>query len=360
MAPKSADPSKVSMASLERWLIDLQVWVAAHWVQILIAILAGFIVYGLLVLLRGVARRIGASADRFAVAAVIARALSRTGQIFMVMASAKLVEGYAHPPEPVSRTITFLFTVSAVFQAAMWVRDIVLGLIERRASDEGRGETIANAMSIIRLLVSVALFAIASIMVLDNVGVNVTGLVAGLGIGGIAIGLAAQGIFSDLFAALSIIFDRPFRIGETIRYDQTTGVVETIGLKSTRLRAISGEKKIISNADLLKKEITSFQALDHRRVKFLLPVLYDIEPDKAARLPGMLKQIVSQEGGSYVRSGLVNFGANGLEFELEFDVFNDRWDDIYDIRHRIGLGILKRLREEGMGFAYAGHTTPPA
>src|SRR3546814_15663227 len=96
-----------------------------------------------------------------------------------------------------------------------------------------------------------------SMVGLENLGVNGTGLVAGLGIGGIAIGLAAQGIFSDLFAALSIIFDKPFRQGEVITYDQTTARVERIGLKSTHLRAMSGEKKVISNANLLQKEITS-------------------------------------------------------------------------------------------------------
>src|SRR3546814_6955493 len=119
-------------------------------------------------------------------------------------------------------------------------------------------------MGIIRVIVTFVLFAIAAVVVLDNLGVNVTGLVAGLGIGGIAIGLAAQGIFSDLFAALSIIFDKPFLKGETINYDQTTATVERIGLKSTRLRAITGEKKIISNTNLLGKEITSYVDLDHR------------------------------------------------------------------------------------------------
>jgi len=118
--------------------------------------------------------------------------------------------------------------------------EIVLGLIQRRAA-EGHNETLSNAMGIIRLLISVALFAIAAIVILDNMGVNVTGLIAGLGIGGIAIGLAAQGIFSDLFASLSIIFDRPFRVGETIKYDMSTATVERIGLKSTRLRSVNGE-----------------------------------------------------------------------------------------------------------------------
>src|SRR3546814_17699230 len=125
-------------------------------------------------------------------------------------------------------------------------------------------------MGIIRVIVTFVLFAIAAVVVLDNLGVNVTGLVAGLGIGGIAIGLAAQGIFSDLFAALSIIFDKPFLKGETINYDQTTATVERIGHKSTRLRAITGKKKIYSNNNLLGKEINRSFDLDHRRIKFAL------------------------------------------------------------------------------------------
>src|SRR6476646_4777790 len=110
-------------------------------------------------------------------------------------------------------------------------------MIARRVGDNPGESTLGNATSIIRVLVSVALFALAIVVILDNLGVNVTALVAGLGIGGIAIGLAAQGIFSDLFAALSIVFDRPFRRGDIIRFGTTTGTVERIGLKTTRIRA---------------------------------------------------------------------------------------------------------------------------
>ena len=116
--------------------------------------------------------------------------------------------------------IHILFVVSAALQAAVWARELVLGLIQHRIGGDGEASTLGSAIGIIRLLVSVALFAIALIVILDNLGVNVTGLVAGLGIGGIAIGLAAQGIFSDLFAALSIIFDKPFRRGDGIRFER--------------------------------------------------------------------------------------------------------------------------------------------
>ncbi|WP_339548885.1 mechanosensitive ion channel family protein, partial [Pseudomonas sp. RA_35y_Pfl2_P32] len=132
------------------------------------------------------------------------------------------------------------------------------------------GEAIGSAMNIIRLLVSFAVFAIAAIVVLDNLGVNVTGLIAGLGVGGIAIGLAAQGIFADLFAALAILLDRPFRRGDAISYDKSAGTVEAIGLKSTRIRGVTGEERIVANKQLLEKEIINNTQREYRRVVFTL------------------------------------------------------------------------------------------
>ena len=134
------------------------------------------------------------------------------------------------PPEGVASVIAVLFIVAATLQTALWVRELVLGVIEHRAGAAAEGSSLGTAMGIIRLLVTIAIFIIAAIVVLDNLGVNVTGLIAGLGIGGIAIGLAAKGIFDDLFSALSIIFDKPFRRGDSIRWDQTSGTVEQIGL----------------------------------------------------------------------------------------------------------------------------------
>ncbi|MGA0605165.1 mechanosensitive ion channel family protein [Phenylobacterium sp. VNQ135] len=348
---------KLNVSPEQIWR-DLVVWVQAHGTQILIALAAGLVIY----LALGVARSLMSRLRDRATAplgfrALLGRAASKTSQLFLILVSARLVGGYANPPAPVAQTITFLFTIVAVFQAAVWIREVVLGLIERRTAEEGQSETLANATGIIRLLVTVAIFAVAAIVVLDNVGVNVTALVAGLGIGGIAIGLAAQGIFSDLFAALSIIFDKPFRVGETIAYDTSTATVERIGLKSTRLRAVTGERKIVSNANLLQKEITSFQTLDHRRLKFAIGVIYQTAPALAERIPDILREIVEAEGGVFVRAGFVNFGASALDFEVEYDVFRPDWDEVYAVRHRIGLAILRRFRAEGVEFAYPTQTT---
>ncbi|WP_300397632.1 mechanosensitive ion channel domain-containing protein [uncultured Sphingobium sp.] len=338
---------------------DTADWFAVHYMQILIAIGAAIVIYLLLATLKGLGKRYkGSRGDTIGYTNVLGRTVAKTTHFFMVMVSARLVAGYADAPPVVYRTIVFLFTIATVLQGAIWAREVILGLIERRTlAEDGQGETLANAMGLIRVLVTVALFAIAGIVVLDNLGVNVTGLVAGLGIGGIAIGLAAQGIFSDLFAALSIIFDKPFRRGESISYDTTTATVEKIGLKSTRLRALTGEKKVISNANLLQKEITSYHTLDHRRLKFAIGVIYQTAPDVAEQIPDILKGIVDDLGGTFVRSGFVGFGASSLDFELEFEVYLPGWDDIYNIRHNIGLAILRQFNERGIEFAYPTQTT---
>src|SRR5205823_13025761 len=137
---------------------------------------------------------------------------------------------------------------------------------------DANASAVGNAMALIRLLVTFSVFAIAIILMLENLGVNVTALVAGLGIGGIAIGLAAQGIFSDLFAALSILFDKPFKRGDTLKYDSSTGTVERIGLKTTRLRSITGEQLIMANTKLLEREIHNLAATKARRITLYLAV----------------------------------------------------------------------------------------
>lgn len=343
---------------LEMWHSTIE-WVQVHYASIAIGIGAGVVIYLALAALREFGKRNrGTRGDPLGYGNVLSRAAARTTHYFMVLVAARLVVGYADAPASLHRTVAFLFTIATVVQAAIWAREIILGLIERKTlAEDGGGETLANAMGLIRVLVSFALFAVAAIVVLDNLGVNVTGLVAGLGIGGIAIGLAAQGIFSDLFAALSIIFDKPFRRGEIIQFDQTTARVERIGLKSTRLRAMSGEKKVISNANLLQKEITSLQTLAQRRVTYAIGIIYQTPEEKAEALPHILKEIVEAQGMIFVNAGIVQFGASSLDYQLNFDVPDPDHHDYFVMRHRIGLAIWKRFNAEGIEFAYPTQTS---
>lgn len=335
-------------------------WLSQHSLQILVAVVVAIAIFAALWGLRGLGMRL-CRRDRGQAGwgTVVGRAVSRTNTFFMVMVSAKLVEGYARTPALFHQTITFLFTVAAVFQAAIWVREIILGVVEHRAgTDAHRAEALGSAMGIIRLLVTVVLFAVAIIVVLDNLGVNVTGLVAGLGIGGIAIGLAAQGIFSDLFAALSILFDKPFRRGDAIKWDTTSGTVESIGLKTTRVRAITGEEVVISNANLLNKELHNMARLNRRRHVLTLGVTYQTPPETCARIPDITREIVeAQAKGHFVRCGLTTFNASSLDFELQFDVLSEDYDQVFAARTAVCIEILRRFAREGIEFAYPTQTS---
>jgi len=359
-APKAA-PAKAAATNplddLQRYW-DLSVaWVNSHWLQIGIAIGAGLLIYFILSMVRSFALKHAQSAEgEMTLTHIAGRVIHKTKSSVLAIIAIRMVAGYAQPPAVIMQVIQFVFTVAVVLQVAIWAREIVLGLIQRRAA-EGNNETLSNAMGIIRLLISIALFAIAAIVILDNMGVNVTGLIAGLGIGGIAIGLAAQGIFSDLFASLSIIFDRPFRVGETIKYDTSTATVERIGLKSTRLRSLNGELLVISNTNLLSKEITNFAHLHRRRITFKIGVIYQTTPEMLRDLPALLEEQVTAAGHEFIRSSFLSFGASSLDFELLFDVFSDQFDEVAAARTEVGIRLFDAMTRGGYGFAYPTQTS---
>lgn len=352
------DPDAL-LPRLEAYWTTLVTWVEGNAVELGIAVIAAVVVFLLLSWLKRIAAKIARESEhRAELKSIIARTLARTSKFFRIMVAVEVVNRYANAPDMLTRTVDVLFTIAVTIQIAVWLREIILGLIERRVN-EGQHErdTLASAMVLIRLSVSFALFAIAAIVILDNLGVNVTGLVAGLGVGGIAIGLAAQGIFSDLFAAISIIFDKPFRRGDTVTYDTTTARVEKIGMKSTRLRALTGEEKIISNSKLLEKEITNNTLTVYRRVVFPLSLVYQTPPAVAAKVPELLKEIVEAHGSEFIRAGFSTFGPSSLDFQLVFDVNSDDVEEMFTARHAIGIAIVERFARDGIEFAYPTQTT---
>jgi small-conductance mechanosensitive channel len=353
IAPESIVPR------LQSYWDALHMWVQTNYVELGIAVVAAIIVFVALSWLKRIAANIArASEHRAHLKSIIARTLARTSKFFRVMVSIELVNQIANAPAALTQTVDILFTIAIVTQIAIWLREIILGLIERRAG-EGVHEhdTLQSAMVLIRLLVSFVLFAVAAIVILDNLGVNVTGLVAGLGVGGIAIGLAAQGIFSDLFAAISIIFDKPFRRGDTVSYDNTVARVEVIGMKSTRLRALTGEEKIISNSKLLEKEITNNTLTLYRRVTFVLTLVYQTPPALARRVPDILRQAVEANNAQFIRAGFNNFAPSSLDFHLVFDIESDDVEEMFQARHNIGIAIIDSFAREGISFAYPTQTT---
>lgn len=345
--------------SLWRRENSIGVWLNENWVEVLIAAAIAVAIYVVIgILKRGARRQISRQDSLIGYRAVLIAAIARTGRFFRLMVSLKLVVAYADAPPSIAGIIGFLFTISVVYQVAVWAREILLGLVEMKAErDPENHETLENAMTLIRITVNVIVFAIAGIVILDNLGVDVTGLIAGLGIGGIAIGLAAQGIFSDLFAALSIIFDKPFRQGETISFDGMSATVEKIGLKSTRLRALDGQQVIIGNTQLLDKRIENVTRLTRRRTDYRIGVIYQTDPAKARQIPDMLKQIIEERGFTFLRAGFIGFGDSSLDFQLQFDIESSVYDEVFQGRHEVGLAILDAFNKAGLEFAYPTQTT---
>jgi small-conductance mechanosensitive channel len=358
-APGSAKAVMDFSAQMQSIWAAAVVWFQTYWLQIIIAgVIAAAIVSGLYALRRLGSKLCRPERGRGDWLVVVGRVVSRTTNYFIIMVAIRAVDGYAQTPPTLDRFITFFFTLAAVLQGAIWAREFILGAIEHRTSAEHfQGDAIINAMGLIRLLVSVVVFAVAAVVLLDNLGVNVTGLVAGLGVGGIAIGLAAQGIFADLFAALAIIFDRPFSKGDQISFDNSSGTIEAIGLKSTRIRAYTGELRIIANKNLLDKEILNVSGRDHIRLPFTIGVAYETPPETLARIPAILTELVEAEGGKAARAGFESFGASSLDFSLLVDVQGRDWGLAHPLRDRLMVAIVKRFADEGISIPYPTQTT---
>jgi small-conductance mechanosensitive channel len=349
-----AEPS-ISEQIASFWA-EASAWLVGRSASIILALILGAILVALLYGLRILGTRLIHSKSPWR--RTVGRALASMRVWFMAVVAAQIVAVYAHAPEDVVRTTSFIFIIAATLQATLFLRELILGAVEARAGEADVSGTLGSAIGLIRLLINVALFLMAAILILANLGVNVTGLLAGLGIGGIAIGLAAQGIFSDLFAALSILFDKPFRRGDFVRWEGTTGTVEEIGLKSTRIRAISGEQVIISNTNLLGKELRNFARIEQRRFIQVLSLVYQTPIAVCEALPEGLRGVIDGcEGATFVRCGMDAFAASSLDFQLVFDIEGEDQDMLVARKHRVNTAILAHFGRADIQFAYPTQTT---
>lgn len=332
-------------------------WTSRHWLEILWGAGAAALMVLIMRAIRAWGARLCERPGGTGLRGVVARALTHTTDFFILTAAARGVLSYVDAPAALGKTVIFLFTVAAAFQGAIWMREVILGAIERRTvSDHDHGEALLNAMGLIRILVSAGVFTIALVVILDNLGVNVTGLVAGLGVGGIAIGLAAQGIFADLFAALAILFDQPFRRGDNIQFDDSSGTVEEIGLKSTRIRAFSGEQRIIANKVLLDKEILNATRRNHIRPRLPLAIDHRTPPALLSSVPNMAREVIKRHRAEPARAGFGGMSEGGVNLELEFDFPGDDWSVAHAGRDQIVIDLLNRFSEAGVRMALPGRT----
>ena len=351
--------ARLDVRDAPRHVENIFEWTLSNLDRLAIGALIAAGIVGVMLVLRWIGHRILADdPEVLGWKGIIGRVLAKTTVLFMVAAAIDIVCSYAEIPAKLAHLADIFFIIAAAFQAAIWAREIIIGVIRGRVGEDPGASTLGNAMSLIRVLVSVAVFAIAIIVILDNLGVNVTALVAGLGIGGIAIGLAAQGIFSDLFAALAIVFDRPFRRGDTVTYGTTTGTVERIGLKTTRLRGRTGEQVIMANTKLLEQEVRNLGDGKVRRVFLPFGLTYQTSPETLARLEEIIAGAVEVvKSAKLVRCVAIQFGPSSIDCELVYDDRTINPDKLAGHKSEIIIGVMRIFAREKIDFAYPTQTT---
>jgi len=209
----------------------------------------------------------------------------------------------------------------------------------------------------IRGLVNLVIWAIALVFLLDNLGFKISAVVAGLGIGGIAIALAAQAVLGDLFSYFVIFFDKPFKIGDFIIVGDKVGVVEYTGIKTTRIRALSGEQIVFSNTDLTNSRVHNYKKMERRRVVFKLGVVYQTPSRKLKMIPQIVKEIIEkQEDTVFDRGHFASYGDFSLNFEFVYYVSGSDYNKYMDIQQSINLTIFETFEKEEIEFAYPSQT----
>ncbi|WP_240646629.1 mechanosensitive ion channel family protein [Chitinophaga rhizosphaerae] len=256
-------------------------------------------------------------------------------------------------PGRFSRVLDVAILVLVVFYAVTVISGAFSYFFMQYASrGEHAGQQEKQAKGIL-LLIKIVLWIVGLIFLVDNLGYDITTIVTGLGIGGIAIALAAQTILGDLFSYLVIFFDKPFETGDFIVVGDKSGVVENVGIKTTRLRTLSGEQLVVANTDLTNSRVQNFKRMEKRRVVFSLGVIYETGAKRMRKIPQMLEAIISgRDGVQFDRAHFAGFGDFSLNFEVVFYILSGDYTQYMDCQQDIYFDILEKFEEEGLEFAY--------
>ena len=331
--------------------------VAAWLVALAVAVAIGL---GLAVLRPVITRRLAAVAERTRsrLDDVFLELIARTHRLFIFILAVYVGAIVLILPAPTMALADSILVIALLAQTGLWVNHLVITWLNRQAEARGADDPAsATKLAVLRVPAQFAVWALVSLVALDNLGVDITVLVAGLGVGGIAVALATQNILGDLFASLSIVLDKPFAKGDYIVVGSDAGTVEYIGLKTTRLRASAGEQIVCSNADLLQSRIYNYQDRRERRVVFGFGTVYQTPPDKVAAIPAMVREIIeAQPATRFDRGHFTGFGDSSLDFEFVYYMEVPDGAIYMDARQAINLGILRRFEADGIAFAYPTRT----
>lgn len=333
--------------TVETWLIGLGIFIL-----VLIALLIARRI--ILRRIKSIAIRTVTNFDDF-----IGDLIERTKGFFLIAIAFYIATLSVYLSPEIRQVIRVILKIAVFLQFAFWGNGLIEFLINRKVKqqleDDAENATMLGALGLIS---KIGLWTVIILLILDNLpNVEVGSLIASLGIGGIAVALAVQSILGDLFASLSIALDKPFVIGDFIIVDDYLGTVEHIGLKTTRVRSLSGEQLVFSNSDLLKSRIRNYKRMARRRVVFALGVTYQTTHEKLAKIPQIIRDIINEnENATLDRVHFKNFGDFSLNYEIVYYVETPDYNEYMDIQQNMNLAIFKRFEDENIEFAFPTQT----
>ncbi len=338
--------------------LDNYVW---EWI---LAIVITLTIYAFLVFIKKVAeKRLKTFAQKTSTNLddYLLKMLSSISKIFIFLSAINIGSNIVTLNENVNSVLGHAFLLILFWQITRWIV-LVTNIIFTRykkikeTNNDMHGVTAINGLTAISKFI---IWLIFLMLAMDNLGVDITALVAGLGIGGLAIALAAQSILGDLFASLTIMIDKPIAIGDYVVVDNFMGNVKAIGIKSTKLESLTGEEIIISNSDLLNSRLRNYHQsrMKKRRSSMKIGIVYETNSNDLKRIQEILREIVkSNPKTEYIRAIFTNFGDFSLDFELTYNVLSPDYETLTEINHEIRLKIFETFEKEGLKFAYPTRT----
>ena len=322
----------------------------------LIAGIVGVIVWGSLWILRDlIASRYKkySTAKNPTLIRLVGYLIGHTKQIFFFAVALNAAQASLTLPDRVQRIVSSAVMILILIQVGLWAGRTVRFYLELKELERGADRVFSGSLGIIGFVARMLIWSLLILLALDNLGVNITALLAGLGVGGVAVALALQNVLGDLFASLSIALDKPFVIGDSLVIDTYIGKVEHIGIKTTRLRSESGEQIILSNADILKSRVRNFGRLPQQRILATVSLDFDTPTDKLKALPQLLENVVREHSQArFERCHLKTLGESSFQFELSYFVQQPAANPLLDLQQSVNFRIIDEVRRLGLQFAY--------
>ena len=317
-------------------------------------------------------RGIGAAADDPAAVGqsmrpVLLQVRERTNHWLLIAGAVLLALHMLELPLRWESRVSQLWFITVALQVALWGTKLIEVMLARYLLRHNASSTSAApsavapqatvSATLIGWALQTALWTMVTLAVLSNLGFNITAFIASLGIGGIAVALAAQNILGDLFASVAIALDKPFEVGDAISAGSVSGTVEHVGLKTTRLRSASGEQVVVSNSELLKNSMKNFKRMQTRRIEFTFGITYSATPEQAAAVPEIVRRVIeAQPEVKFDRAHFTSFGESSLDYVVVYIMQTANYGTYMDTQQTVNIALMREFAAIGVEFAFPTRT----